>query len=194
MPRKFTQYDRRRLARRNSIWDDAEPHIYNRKEESGFITIPRTLPLVCTLLKILGEKNDPSRVYFELWCRQRDDGFVEIDDGDEVAAAAGFYRGSTRRVRSLREALDQLEKLGFIRISGKGPRKYAFILILHPHDVVQRIKHEHPDWIPDWWWSLFSLRVQDIGAKLRWEPPKAAPATLDAFPEALDDEDDDLPF
>lgn len=195
MPRKLTRYDIKRLARRDTIWEDARDVIWNRKDETGFITVPRTLSMICTLIKILGEKLDPSRVYFELWSRQRDDGYVEIDDPDELAQASGFYR--SRRVRSLREALDRLHELGFIRIAGKGQRKYAFVLILHPHDVIQELHHREPNRIPPWWWELFRLRTQDIGTFLRWKPPvplKAGAASLDAFPEALDEEDDDLPF
>jgi len=196
MPRKITKWDIKRLAKRDSIWEDASEVMWNRKNEAGFITIPRTLGMILTLIKVWGEKNDPSRVYFELWCRQRDDGYVEIDDPDELAQAAGFYR--SRRVRSLREALDRLHDLGFIRIAGKGQRKYAFILILHPHDVIQEIVHREPNRIPPWWLELFNFRIQEIGTKLRWKPPpppkKAAPVTLDAFPEALAEEDDDLPF
>src|SRR6266705_1905449 len=112
MPRKLTKWDQKRLAKRDSIWEDASDVIWNRKNEAGFITIPRTLSMMMTLLRHFGEKNDPSRVYFELWCRQRDDGYVEIDDPDELAQAAGFTR--SRRLRSLREALDQLHDLGFI--------------------------------------------------------------------------------
>lgn len=200
MARKLTQYDRRRLALRDRLWPDAASFIYYRKDEAGFITIPRTLPMIGTLIKYLSDKHDPSRVYFELWARQRDDGLVVIDDPDELATAAGFYRGETRRRRSLREALDRLVELGFLRIAGKGVRKHAFVLILHPHDVIQRIHHADRRRIPDWWWSLFEFRTQDIGAKLRLKPPKRGKKPVegddpfDDFPEALLGEDDDLPF
>jgi hypothetical protein len=171
MARKYTEYDERRRALRDSMWSDADDVVYNRRSESGFTTVPRTLPLVCTLLRVLGEKkNDPSRVYWELWCRQRDDGFVELLDPDELACCAGFYRGTTRRVRSLHEALEQLQELGFIRIRPKGPRKYGYVLVLHPHDVVQRLRAERHHLIPDWWWDLFTLRAREIKAKLNWKP------------------------
>ncbi len=198
---RFTRYDLKRLKRRDTLWPDAADVIWNRKDETGFITVPRTLPMIGTLIKYLGVRVDPSRAYWELWSRQRDDGFVEIDDPDELAQASGFHRGTTRRVRSLREALDRLAELGFIRLGAKGQRKYAFVLVLHPHDVIQRLRHEHPKSIPDWWWELFQLRTADIGAELRWKPtpPKKATATagaetLDAFPATVDGEDDDFPF
>jgi hypothetical protein len=191
MARKLTQYDQKRRALRNTMWADSDQVIYNREAETGFTTVPRTLSLVCTLLKVLGEKNDPSRVYLELWCRQRDDGFVEILDTEELASSAGFYRGPKRQARSLREALDRLAQLGFIRISAKGTRKYGYVLVLHPHDVVQRMKDEEPDRIPGWWWGLFSDRTQDIKAVLRLKPAPRK-ETFEDFPEGLD-EDEDTP-
>src|SRR5687767_13078279 len=137
MTKKLTEYDRRRRELRNELWPDSEKAIYNRRDETGFCTLPRTLPLVATLIRHLSEK-DPSRAYLELWFRQRDDGFVEVEDPDEMAACAGYATG-TRNVRTWREKLDELARLGFIRVKGKGNQKYRYILLLHPHDVVQKL-------------------------------------------------------
>jgi hypothetical protein len=116
--------------------------------------------------------------------QERDDGFVEVEDPDEMAAGSGYATG-TRHVRTWREKLDELQRLGFIRIKPNGTQKYRYILLLHPHDVVQRIRHETPDKMPKWWWSYFSQRLLDIRADLRWTPasPKAPPidATMDDF-------------
>lgn len=176
------------------MWSKAQEIIYDKRNESGFCTIPRSLALVATLIRHLS-KRDPSRAYWDLWTRQRDDGYVEIDDAAEMAAISGLT--GTRALKSWREKLDELERLGFIQIKGKGNQKYKYVLLLHPHDVVQKIRHETPDRIPDWWWSYFTTRIQDIGAKLRWEPPKAVTKNgsddFDDFPSALTDEDD-MPF
>ena len=39
---------------------------WNRKLEKGFATIPRLLPLVLHLIKILNNKGNPSLAYLEL--------------------------------------------------------------------------------------------------------------------------------
>ena len=186
MGRKVTVMQRRRVERRSSLWPGSEHHIYDKKDESGFCTLPRTLNLTATLIKHLSAKKDPSRVYLELWFRQRDDGFVEVDDQEEMAASCGYSR-APRNVRTWREAIDELERLGFIKVGRKGTRKYAYILLLHPHDVVQQLRHTTPKAVPEWWWSLFENRIMDIGAKLRWTPPKKLESFED-FPEALDGE------
>jgi hypothetical protein len=192
---KLKQYDRDRIAMRNGFWPDAGEVVYDKANESGWGWMPRTMPLIGTLQRHLGTKNDPSRVYLALWARQRGYGFVEILDSEELATECG-YRGN-RKIRSLNEALDQLQALGFIRVKPKGSRKYGFILLIHPHDAVQKLKHDQPKRIPDDWWDLFTLRVAELKATLRWTPPKPATGKAGAFddiPDALDAEDDDLPF
>lgn len=192
MAKKYTAYDRRRLERRNGFWPEASQLIYNRKNESGFCTIPRTLAMVASAIRHMS-KQDPSRVYWDLWTRQRDDGFVEIEDPEEMAMISGLT--GTRAVKSWREKLDELEKLGFIRIKGKGNQKYKFILLLHPHDVVHEIHKVDPGRLPSGWWSMFESRIQDIGAVLRRKvPPATKGDDFEEFPGALKDEDDDLPF
>jgi hypothetical protein len=185
MPRKITSYDARRRALRNGLWPDSESVIYDKRDENGFCTVPRTLPLVATLLRHISA-NDPSRVYMELWFRQRDDGFVEVEDSDEMAAGSGYATG-TRNVRTWREKLDELETLGFLRIKGKGNQKYRYLLLLHPHDVVQRIRSLSPEKIPEWWWGYFESRVRDIKADLRLNRPEKADLDFADFPGTLDE-------
>ena len=67
-------------------------------------------------------------------------------------------------MRSWRERLDLLEKLGFIRTSSKGSRSRAYVLILHPHQVVRRLRDEKR--VPDFWWSVFRDRIISIGGKM----------------------------
>jgi hypothetical protein len=188
MTRRMTAYDQRRRERRDSLWPDAKAAIYDKSDENGFCTVPRTLVLVSALIRFMS-KNDPSRVYLDLWMRQRDDGYVDIEDAAEMAAASGLT--GTRAIKSWREKLDELQRLGFIRIRGKGNQKYKYILLLHPHDVVQLIRQANGDRIPDWWWSYFETRTDDIKARLRLKPVAVA-ADEDEFPAAVDD--DDLPF
>lgn len=193
MARKMGQYERNLLELRDKLWPDAAAVVWDRKEESGFSTVPRTLALIGTLQRHLVKSSDPSRVYLALWVRQRDNGLVEILNPEDLATEVGY--SGTRKVRSLHEALDHLAKLGFIRVHGRGTRKYAFVLVLHPHDAVMTIKRDTPKRIPDWWWSLFELRMQEIKAVFR--KLKAAPKKDDSFdevPEALHAEDDSLPF
>lgn len=96
-------------------------------------------------------------------------------------------------MRTWRERLEELQRLGFIRIKPKGNQKYRYILLLHPHDVVQRIRYETPNAIPDWWWGYFESRVRDIRAQLRWTRPKPAVAKQPVSAAAAGDDFEDFP-
>lgn len=165
MAKKITAFDTKRQARRDALWPGSVEEIYDKSDESGFCTIPRTMSLIAVLIRALSKK-DPSRIYIDLWSRQRDDGFIDVEDPEELAQSSG-YPQAPRNVRTWREGIEDLVRLGFIKTSPRGTRKHKYILLLHPHDVVERIHDTEPGRIPEWWWSLFTNRVLDIGAKLR---------------------------
>ena len=157
--------DARRKALRDSLWADASLVTWDRKTETGWCTVPRTLPLIMTLINLLSPKGtgDASRVYFELWCRAFDGGFVELADEDEHAFASGYITG--RGTRSWRERMDVLVDLGFIRARQIGTRKYGCVLLVHPHDVIESLKAKHK--VQEAWYGAFLKRIGEIGSKLR---------------------------
>lgn len=159
---------RRRIELRDQLWPDSARIVWDRldRKEKGFTTIPRTLPLVGTLIRHLTDRLDASRTYFDLWGRSWDGGLVEIMDEEEMAASCG-YAAAKRNVRTWRERMVALERLGFIRIQPKGTRKYGYVLLVHPHDAVERLRHDNDHDVPDWWWTLFLKRANEIRAVLR---------------------------
>lgn len=167
-PRRTSTAAVRRVALRDSLWSDAAEVVWNRQAEIGFFTLPRTLPLIGTLIKILGDRVDASRVYFDLWSRAFDEGLVEIDDPEAFAASVGYSKGP-RSLRTWRSCIAMLRDLGFVRVRPKGTREYGYVLLLHPHDVVQELLEQRSDDIPEWWVSLFRGRIIQIGAVLRTE-------------------------
>ncbi len=168
-----SKIDQRRRELRDQLWRDADDVVWMRAQEKGFTTVPRTLSLICGLIKDLTPKGDPGRTYLDLWVRTRDDGFVEVDDEQEFAFAAG-YAENTRHVRTWRTHMSTLEGLGFIRVQPKLGRRFGYILLLHPHDVVERLRQEGR--VRDDWWELFLGRVRETGVVLR-HPNEASGAT-----------------
>lgn len=161
----------RRKRIRDDLWPDADAVTYYHKSEDGFFTSPRTLPMIARLAKVLSPGIDPSQVYLELWARSFDPpGFVEIVDEEECANAAGFMGGGGRSIRSWRERVRTLTELGFIRVGAKGSREHAYVLILHPHNVVRALYEQGR--VPKPWWTLFHARLRDIGAPM----PEPTPA------------------
>jgi len=78
---------------REQLWPGSSAEVWNRKVGKGFTTIPRTLGLMMTLIEELTERkedHDVWKVYFELWCRAFDEGFLDGPDEESCAFAAGF--------------------------------------------------------------------------------------------------------
>lgn len=158
---KKTASDRRRELR-DSLWPGSGKLIWSRKTDDGYCSVPRTLPLIMTLINMMsGKEGDASRVYFELWCRAYDEGFIEMADEADHAFAAGYV--SSRGVRTWRERMDLLTDLGFIKVKPKGSWKYGYVLLVHPHDVVETLKTTKQ--VPDEWYSAYLHRSGQIGAR-----------------------------
>jgi hypothetical protein len=136
--------------------------VWNRKSGKGFSTIPRTLSLIMSLIDQIGGKGkNASRVYCDLWCRGFDLAmFVEVIDEQELAFSSGFV--ASRSVRTWQERI--AEKQGFIRVQAKGLRKHGFILLRHPHIVVQELREQRL--VPDTWWNAFQSMVSTYKIRL----------------------------
>ncbi len=162
---KATKAATRRLQLRDTLWPGMEGYLWHRTKEDGWSTIPRTLPLIMTLIDLLKPDWDASRVYLELWCRQMDDSFVQIDD-EEALAYSCSYLTPTRNVRSLRERLKLLEELGFIEVKPNGSKKYGYILLLHPHRVAKKIHEEKSSPEIERWYGAWAKRALEVGATI----------------------------
>jgi len=57
MAKKITAFDRRRHARRDNLWNKDQEVIYDKRNESGFCTIPRSLALIATLIRHLSKRD-----------------------------------------------------------------------------------------------------------------------------------------
>ena len=75
--------------------------------------------------------------------------------------------------------MDALRSLGFIDVKPKPGRKFGYILVLHPHDVVRALRDTGR--VPNDWWELFESRLCDMGAELR--APPVIPDVQDTVPE-----------
>src|SRR6266404_6012226 len=113
LPKAPNKVALRRRQLRDGFWPDEAGKLWHRTTEDGYSTVPRTLPLVMTLIDELKDKGkDIARVYFDLWCRQIDDSFVEVTDEESFAYSSGFTT-TGRNVRSWRERIEMLRDLGF---------------------------------------------------------------------------------
>jgi hypothetical protein len=144
---------------RDQLFPGSANEIFDRNVHDGFSTVPRTIGLMLTLLEVSAPKGkNVSRVYSELWFRTPDCKLIEIDDEADIAYASGLS------VRRWRERMDILESLGFVRIAPNGPRKYGYIFLPNPNDIVATMRKKGK--VPDDWWGAYTRRCLKIGYKL----------------------------
>jgi hypothetical protein len=164
LPKPLKKAAQQRLNLRDELWPGESKSLWHRSTEDGFSTVPRTLPLIMTLIDQLKDKGkDAARVYLDLWCRQMDDCLVVVSDEASMAYSSGYVT-PTRNIRSWRERVDLLRDLGFVSVRPKGSREYGYILLRHPHRVVQELRAK--GLVADNWWWEFTGRASEIGAQL----------------------------
>lgn len=170
-PKKIRVKPAERRARlRETLWPGFVEKIWDRLKNDGFTTIPRLLSLICSLLKALA-KNDPTRVYLDLWCRTFDEGIIENIDPDKAAFSSGYL--GNRATRTWTDHMYQLEGLGFIKIKSEGNKQIVHVLILNPLLVIDELHKRKPSKISEDWWTAYVARANAIGAAL---PSDAADA------------------
>ncbi len=186
IPKPRKKIAQRQLDLRNRLWPTHhDGHIWQRKQHNGFATIPRTMPLIMTIMDDLSDGKPVASTYIDLWCRAFDECFVTLSKPREMAFHAGFT--GQRGERTWRERMRILHDLGFIDIKEgpSGPMSYA--LILNPYLVIRRLMlAQHPGVRTDKYNALME-RAGEIGATdLEMPDPwtTAAPASTITAPAA----------
>ena len=153
--RKESASTRRRRELKEQYWPE-DDELWTGKDEKGWFSAPRTLPLILSLLgnKKISEGKDPAPVYLELMSRQIDNGIVEMDYESTHAYAAG-YEGQ-RALRTWQERMRVLETAGFIRVVKVGNDNYKYVAIVHPTIAVERLRKKNK--VPENWWNAYCER------------------------------------
>lgn len=171
-----SKIDARQRELRNRLWADVtDDKLWVRQNSKGFATIPRTMPLMMSIMDKMSKNKPVSAAYFELFCRGFDDCMIILNKPKEMAFHAGF--DGQRGERTWRERIKILEQLGFIRLKEgpSGPMSYA--LILNPYHVIKAQYGRHMGITSESYNALLA-RVAEIGAKDLDNPPadKESPA------------------
>jgi hypothetical protein len=150
-----------KLALRGRLWPELLEKDIWTKDHDGFRNIPRTMPLLMSIMDDLSKGKPVSMAYLEIWCQSFDECVVTLRH-QEMA----FLAGSTgqRGERTWRERIRILHTLGFIDLKGgpAGPESYA--LIYNPYLVVRKhVAKKTPGLLTDKVNALMA-RAAEIGA------------------------------
>jgi hypothetical protein len=176
---------KKQAALRELHWPGADPHLWHRKANKGFTTIPKTMPLILKAMDELTKGAPVSSTYLTLWCCTWDNSFVVLNKPGDMANASGF--GGQRGEHTWAARMKKLQELHFIDIkAGKsGPMSNA--IIWNPHYA---IRHNHEIGTPGLTEATYNSLVEwalEIGAMDMLEPfptvggpPPPAPAAAGA--------------
>lgn len=152
---------RRRRSQRDRLWADAEAVVFPTKR-GGWAQMPRTVPMIGTLIDQIRTKESAGRLYLVLWSYEFGDGFVEVPDPAMVALEAGYTM--SRAERSFNERMRVLCELGFIRTAPLGVREFGYVLLVDPHQVVVNLRAQAR--LSELWWTTFLARCAMAGIEL----------------------------
>lgn len=152
----------RQLEVRKKLWPQiSDKMTWNRRDRDGFVTMPRTMPLIMRIMDHLAGKGSPvSLVYLDLWCRTFDEAFLQITKTEEMATYAGF--SGQRAVRTWKERLVRLAELEFINTKYGMSKEVKFVLILNPYHVIAKAYAAGK--VPVEMWNSLMVRSAEIGA------------------------------
>jgi len=160
-PRK--KIAQRQLELRGKLWPHITPgHLWRRKEHDGFYTIPRTMPLMLSIMDDLAGGKPVSTTYLELWARAFDECFVSLSKSREMAFHAGFT--GQRAERTWRERIKILADLGFIELQAGSSGAMSYALILNPYFVIRRLREKKNPGVRDDKFNALIERAAEIGA------------------------------
>jgi hypothetical protein len=134
--------------------------LWHRKRNDGFITIPRTLPIVMQAIDAQSKGQPAGHTLFCLWARSPDHPVLAIDNTSTFAAEAGFV--GERAVDTWRRRMKKLRDLKFIQTKPGASGEFHYVLLLNPNAVMEWMRSS--GLVQSDLYSRFVERAADVGA------------------------------
>ena len=161
--KRYGKFAASQLKLRSKLWPEIdETLLWLRKKKTGFITIPRTLPIIQSIMDDMANGMPVSSTYFDLWCRSFDECFVTLSKPNEIAFSAGFT--GQRGPRTWAARMRSLSEMGFIKLASGASGPISYALILNPHLVIKKIRDAGVPGIREDKYNALIARALEIGA------------------------------
>jgi len=134
--------------------------LWRRKQNDGFTTIPRTLPIVMQAADYLSKGKPVGHTLFCLWARSPDHPLISVENPLIFAAEAGFT--GERAVDTWRKRMKKLVELNLIRAKPGASGDLHYILLLNPNVAMEA--HRKAGAVQDALYGRFIERAAEIGA------------------------------
>lgn len=136
----YTKPEQKIIAKFEQVWPGFnQGDFWDRLKCGGYMTLPKTMPLICVYMDCLEKGGPLSSTYLSLWANTFDLPCVEVKDEELMAMESGF--SGQRPVDTWKKRMRSLESWGFIK-SQSGPRDFQFVLLPNPHLVIKAIHND----------------------------------------------------
>ncbi|HEX5776206.1 MAG TPA: hypothetical protein VFX95_05945 [Caulobacteraceae bacterium] len=152
----------RQLDARRKLWPAVTDEMLWSMDKEGWVALPRLMPLMLSIMDDLAGKGVPvSRTYLELWSRIRiEESFIALNRPDEMAFHAGFE--GQRAVRTWKDRIQRLAKLGFIGTMPGPLGELSFAVIYNPYHVIKRAYLAKQ--VQESKWQALVIRANEVSA------------------------------
>lgn len=158
--RRLTMVERAQQLMQVHFPDVPDAWKWGRKTNDGFITIPRTLPIVMQVIDDQSKGQPAGHVLFCLWARSPDHAVITIENTTTFAAEAGFL--GERAVDTWRRRMKTLRELNFITTKPGASGEFHYVMLLNPNVAVEKMRCNGN--VQDRLYSRFIERLAETGA------------------------------
>lgn len=152
---------KRQLVARSKLWPDVTDAMLWNIDNDGWISLPRVMPLMMSIMDDLSEKGFPvSRAYLEMWARLRDEQFLTLNRPEEMAFHAGF--DGQRALRTWKNRVQRLADIGFIGLVPGPLGDLSYAVFFNPYHVIKRAYLNKK--VQERKWQALVVRANEIGA------------------------------
>jgi len=188
---------KKNIALREKLWPDlVHEEIWHHKDYDGFLSVPRTMPIILGIINDLTKGKPAGSTYFSLWCMTYPaEMYVSLSNAEELAFQSGFK--GQRAVRQWQDRMKSLAEFGFVKVAEGARGKLSHAAIPNPHFVIRRLHNEKTAGLTEAAFNTLWERANEIGAKdIEIEMPeeKAAREAAEAAAAAKSNLDDEIPF
>ncbi|WP_109316510.1 hypothetical protein [Pseudovibrio ascidiaceicola] len=110
-------------------------YMWHRKNNDGYSTVPRTMPIVMQAVDQASKGTPPGHVLFSLWARSPDHPLLMIENQTTFAVEAGF--SGERAVDTWRKRMRKLRDLSMIMTKKGASGDFHYVLLLNPNTGVE---------------------------------------------------------
>jgi hypothetical protein len=154
--------------------------VWRRQTNDGYITVPRTLPIVMQAIDAQSKGKPAGHTLFCLWARSPDHPVITIENPATFAGEAGFI--GERAVDTWRRRMKRLKELHFIQTKPGASGDFHYVLLMNPNAILEWMRSQKL--VQDGIYSRFVDRAVEVGAFGEIEAIRTFLATQQAAAES----------